>query len=83
MGKLMEDKSYFNKGCYVDSSWCHCRTGKELSPAIMGLRVVLLGPPLPATGEGDTFTNGNLWSAFRQIGSGRRDLFFFWCLLVF
>lgn len=45
-----------------------------LSPAIGRLRIVLLGPPLPGTGDGDTFTNGSLCPAFRQIGSKGREL---------
>lgn len=64
--------------CYGESSWCHLWADKsiELSPTIKSLRVVLLGPHLPSTGEGDTSANGNLCSAFRQMGV-RVESFFF------
>ena len=67
--------------CHGESSWYHLRADKsiELSPAIESLRVVLLGPHLPSTGEGDTSANGNLCSALRQIGGEGGELFL--CLL--
>lgn len=84
MGKLMEDRSYFSKGCYIDSSQCHFWSDKslELSPAIKSLRVVFLGPPLSGIGEGDTFADGNLCSAFKQIGDTGKKLFLKYLLFL-
>lgn len=54
--------------CYGTSLWCHPWADKRL-------RIVLLGPHLlPCMGEGDTFANGNLCSAFGHMGDEDREL---------
>ena len=71
----MENKDYFSKMCNGESSWCHLWAVKsiKLSPAIKSIRSCPPGSSHPSIGEGDTFANRNLCSAFRQIeGEGLR-----------
>lgn len=72
MGKPMEAKGSFSEVCYEALLSGLVRVYSR--PLRSSLGSVFLGPPLPGTGEGDTPTDGNLCSAYGQIGGRAKSL---------